>query len=317
MKKKRAELIKKIISYSVLLIVFTLFIRYIIVHKQDFKNITLVNPVWILTLVLLYLALIFAIGLTYRSLFQAFNVKMSPIQSFNLTASTNFYNLITPLHGGTLARGAYMKKSHNLSYSDYFSVLIAAHIILFFIAAILGLIISIRLYYSEGILSYWLTTIFISIISVILLFVLFSKKIIFNKKKASFLRKSALGWLKIRSKSSILLKASLFTLLQFLIGAFAAHLQFQVFGINLSPLKSILFSVIWNSSMLLSLTPSNIGVNEAITVIFMKNFSLATPQIVAAAFLWRASQIISLVILGPILSIKLFKEFLTKKNKSK
>jgi uncharacterized membrane protein YbhN (UPF0104 family) len=69
--------------------------------------------------------------------------------------------------------------------------------------------------------------------------------------------------------------------------------------------------------MLLSITPSNMGINEAITVITMKGFGIATPQLMAAAFLWRGAQIVSLLILGPIFSVKLFKELklnIKKKN---
>jgi uncharacterized protein (TIRG00374 family) len=308
MTSKTKSLIKRIIGIIIVAIIFGFFAYYIYTHISDFKQLTLVNPFYLLVLVVLFLISYTSIGVVTKTLLHPFNIKLKKLEAFAISITTGFYNLITPFRGGAMIRAAYLKRKHAFSYSDFIATLSASYVIIFFIGSLLGLISVLSIYFSEGIFSSILFFIFLGIFLPMLCIILFSPKI--SESKNKFLNKFIHvinGWHLIKNNKKVILTTAIATLINLLIGTLMIYLQFKVFGFEITFAKSLFLTSLGNISILISITPANLGITEAITVFSANTIGITPIQSLPVTLLGRAIQMTTLFVLGPIFSVILFK----------
>ena len=299
---------KKLISISVLIVLALLLAYYIKTTLSDFKKLTLVNPLFIIILIILFIFSYFTIGLITKNLLKPLNVKLKGIEAFALSIVTGFYNLITPFRGGMATRAVYLKKKHDFSYTNFLATLAASYILVFLIASFLGLLSTYLIYLSEGIFSWILFLIFLGLFLSLSFIVIFSPK--FQETRYNFINnfiKVINGWHLIKDDKRIIFIVSFLTLIQLLIGTLMLYLQFKVFGIEIDLIKCLFLVSIGNISMLFAITPANLGVGEAITVFSASTIGITAIHSLSATILGRAISFLVLFILGPIFSYILLK----------
>ncbi|MDP1728798.1 MAG: lysylphosphatidylglycerol synthase transmembrane domain-containing protein [archaeon] len=305
---QRKSPVKKLLSYSLLAIILLLFIRYIYGHLADFKQIALVNPLWLIPLIALFLMNYYLIGIQTNILIEPLGVKLRKMETFMLSIITGFYNLITPAKGGMLVRAAYLKKKHKFTYTNFLASLAGMYVLTFFIASLFGLLSLFFIHQTTESFNWIILSVFLGVFFPLLFIILFSPN--FPETKNKFINKFikvANGWNLIRKNKKVVSICIFVTLITLLIGAFSIIISYHIFGINISFVSALFLACIGSLSLLVQLTPGNLGVGEAIAVFSALVIGITPAQSLPVAILGRIVQMIVLFILGPIFSYKLLK----------
>lgn len=301
--------IKSLISIAVLLIIIAFAILYINNNRDLFSTIELVNPAYLVILIIGVLFAYFLGGLLNNSLMSAVGLRLRQTESFALSIVTGFYNLITPFRGGMAARAVYLKKKHGFAYVNFLATLSASYVLIFLVASLLGIISTFMIYKQTGVLSWILLIIFAAVFLGMLFIMFVSPK--FKERDNKWLNrfiKVINGWHLIKHNKKVIAVTTIITLIQILLSTLMLYLQFLTFGIDISFASALFLSAIGNLSILIGITPGNLGISEAITVFSASTIGITPAQSLSAALLGRAVSLVVLFILGPIFSYILMKK---------
>lgn len=305
---------KKIIIIITLIATLGLLTNYLINNFEDFKSISIASPSSLALLIILTILLYFSIGKRLDVLTETFEIKLSLLEAFKLSLATGFYNLITPLRGGTLIRAAYLKKKHNLNYKNFLASFYGMYVLTFLIAGLVGFS-SLALLGKIKTQNYILSIIFLSITILMSIIIIFSPKPKNHQNKIlNSIIKLSSGWHKISKNKKTILLGILTTLSNFLIISLMMILEFKIFGIKINLLTALVLASINSLSVLISITPGSLGIKEATLVLTASALGIPTSESIAVSILDRAIQTLTLFTLGPIFSYELTKKTkLTKK----
>jgi len=308
---------KNLFSTGILLIIAALFIYYISRHISDFKQLSLVNPVYLVVLVVLFTFNYFLTGIITQNLIYPLGVRLKGTEAFAISVVTGFYNLITPFRGGAVTRAVYLKKRHNFRYTDFLATLAGMYVITFLIASFLGLISILYINYIYNSFSWLIFFIFLSVFLPLLIIVALSPKIPLTKNKwLNRFIKVVNGWHLIKNNKRVIFIILTISLIQLILSSLMLYLQFQVFGINIEFIKCLLLTSISSLSLLIAITPAGLGINEAVIVFSALTINITPAQSLSVALLGRAVQMTVLFVLGPIFSIILMKGVKNNSNKN-
>jgi len=300
--------LKSILSVVVLVVLAGLFIYYLKNHLSDFKQITLINPLWLIPLIALFLINYFFIGIQTKVLLEPLGVKLKNLETYMLSIVTGFYNIITPAHGGMGARAVYLKKKHNFTYTNFLASLAGMYVITFFIGSLSGLISVFAIYKLYAVFNWIIFLVFLGLFIPLTLIIIFSPE--FKETKHKFLNqfiKVANGWNLIRKNKKVLFICIFVTIACLFSGVATTLISYHIFGINLSFIQALFLAGIGSVAILISITPGNLGVAEAIAVFSASILGITPTQSLSVAILGRIVQMITLFILGPIFSYKLLR----------
>jgi uncharacterized protein (TIRG00374 family) len=110
------------------------------------------------------------------------------------------------------------------------------------------------------------------------------------------------GWHLIKHNKKVIAVTTAITFVQIILSTFMLYLQFLTFGIEVSFASALFLSAIGNLSILIGITPGNIGISEAITVFSAATIGITPAQSLSTALLGRAVSLVVLFVLGPIFS---------------
>ncbi|MDZ7798793.1 MAG: lysylphosphatidylglycerol synthase transmembrane domain-containing protein [Patescibacteria group bacterium] len=300
---------KNIIKLIILLLLLIFALYYIFNNISSFQKLSLVSPALIIYLIILFGVSYICVAVYIRSLLKPFGIIIKVSESFMLAVATGFYNLITPFRGGMMIRAAYLKKKYKLSYTTFLSTLAGMYIIIFIVSGIIGLFSSLYIFNIIENYNWLIIGIFFIIILLMLLLIFFSGYI--PKLKGRWLGKISKvfhGWNLIKNNQKIIFLVALFAIFQLTLIALMLILQFKVFGVEINFAGALILSSLTNLSLLISITPANLGIEEVIIVFSANAFGISPTVSLASALLGRAVKVIFLFILGPIFSYKLIKE---------
>jgi uncharacterized membrane protein YbhN (UPF0104 family) len=302
---------KKIIPILVIMATLVLLIFYIKNNVNSFKQLTIANPLNLILLSIIILIALYLNGITLKTLMKPFKIKLKSMEAFQLSLITNFYNLITPFRGGAAARAIYLKKKYNFPYVNFLATLSAIYLLIFLVSAIIGLITLITLKFNL-IIFLLFTAIIISTLAIII----FSPKIKLTKNKwLNRFIKLVNGWHLIKNNKRIIIITIIISILQILLTAINNIIAYQIFNISLTLTQALFIAAITNLSIIVAITPGNLGIGDAINVFSANLIGIPLTQAIAAAILLRAVNLIVIFILGPIASYKLMKnEKMVEKN---
>ena len=288
---------KTLLSITTLLAIAFAFVYYIFQHLDDFKQLTIVNPILLLILIVFLLVNYFFISIITKSILTPLGVYLRTKEAFALSIVTGFYNLITPFKGGMATRAIYLKKKHNFTYTDFLASLAGMYVITFLIASLIGIISSLLIYRSTGVFSWIIFGIFCTMFFPLFLIVIFSPKFPFTKN--DFLNrfiKVVNGWNLIKNDKKTVLIVSIISISQLLLGALMLYLQFQVFGIEIEFINCLFLASIGSLAILIAITPAGLGINEAVTVFSALTIGITPTQSLSVVLLGRAIQMVVLFI---------------------
>lgn len=309
--------IKKLFSTAFLITIASAFIYYILSHISDFKQIALINPLWLVPLILLFLLNYYFLGIQTKNLLLPLGVKLKNLEVYMLSIVTGFYNLITPAHGGMAVRAVYLKKKHNFSYTLFLSSLAGIYAISFLVASLFGLISLFFIYQIYNIFNWIVFLVFIGLFLPLLGLIVFSPK--FKETKNNFINrfiKVANGWNLIKKNKKVIFVCLFVTLMSLLINIISIIISYHIFGINLSLIQALFLACVASIGILILITPGNLGVSEAVAVFSALIIGITPAQSLSVAILGRIVQMIVIFTLGPIFSYILLKHQPNTKQKN-
>ncbi|MCP4653773.1 MAG: flippase-like domain-containing protein [Candidatus Omnitrophica bacterium] len=307
---------KTIISAVTLLTLVALFIYYLKTNISDFKQLTLVSPYLLIVLIIIFVSRYFIISQISIILLKQLSTRLFYKEAYALSVITGFYNLITPFLGGIAARAVYLKKKHKFPYVNFLATLSASYILLFLFASFMGVISTLLIYLSTETFPLIIFLIFNGIFLVLLFTVILSPKL--KERKNKWLNRFIEvinGWHLIKDNKKVVLSVAALLLVQLLLSSLMLFLQFKIFGIDIGFTKVIFLISIGTIGMILTITPANLGIDEAIIVFSASTIGITPAQALAVALLGRAISLVVLFILGPIFSYTLIKSPQKQKTK--
>jgi len=300
--------IKKHIGILVLVTIVILFVDYLKNHIKDFQQLSLVNPIYILILAIIFIFYLSLNGILLKTLMEPFNIKLKNLEAFGLSTITNFYNYITPFRGGAGVRAIYLKKKHNFSYVHFFATLSAIYILIFLIGSLGGLISMGYIWLNYGIFDYLIFSVFLIFFLFLLLIIFFSPKL--SKRKNKWINKVIEiinGWQLIKSNKKIIITTLIISSLQLVLMSMNFWIAYRSFGIEIEFFKALFIASINSLSMLLAITPGNLGIGDAINVFSAGLVGIGVAGAIGATVLRRGVTLLVIFIMGPIFSYILLK----------
>jgi uncharacterized membrane protein YbhN (UPF0104 family) len=296
---------KNILSTTILIIIGFFLIIYIKNNLSSFSQLKFVDPINIFLLIGLFLIFLYFNSIVLKTLMKPFNINIKNSEAFGLATITNFYNLITPFRGGAAVRAIYLKKKHNFPYVHFLATLSAIYVLVFLISSLIGIFSMLTLQEKNTPILLALSILFIFLLSIII----FSPKIKENSNKwLNRFIKVVNGWNLIKNNNKIIIVTLLISTLQIFITALNNLIAYQIFGIEITLAKALFIAAIYNLSIIIAITPGNLGIGDAINVFTANIIGIPLTEAIAATILLRAVNLAIIFILGPIYSYKLIKK---------
>ena len=299
---------KKLISTTILVVILALAVLFIKNNLKDFKQLIITNPINIIYIIIISLIVYLVLGVINKELLKPLNVNINLKESTLISLVNSFYNLITPFRGGIATRAYYLKKKYNLQYTKFLGLVATSTLLVILISSILGIIATIIIYQKENYTNPIIPLIFLATFILTLSIAIISPTL--KETKHSFINKfiRVINSFSEINKNKSFISATILTLIQILLSAYSTQLTFGVFGIQIDFVKALFISSIGGISLAISLTPANLGVAEAITVFSAQTIGIGPVESLSAAIIGRLIQFVTLFILGPLASYKLFKK---------
>ncbi|MCK9615227.1 MAG: flippase-like domain-containing protein [Candidatus Omnitrophica bacterium] len=261
--------IKKLNKTNVIFFISTL-IALLVVSIYIFKNLASFRKILTISTFNITVFVIFQIGLLIVNTFvliiylNIFNKRLFFFDSFGLNAVNTFFNNIL-VKGGPFIKGYFLKKIHNLSYSDFIFTIASFTLIEFMVAGYVGLLLLLFIYFTRGYFNIYIF-LFFSIISLGCFIFIKLPFHNFLKKSDSRIKQKIfnllLSWKSITKNRSVIDKLFLLALLNFIIFAMRLQYGFHILYGNANFVDCLLISIIGTIANLLTITPAALGVRE-------------------------------------------------------
>jgi len=281
-------------------------------HRKDLTHLTHIHPAEILLLSFVAILPGFMNSLIFRHVISLFNIHLKFVEWYGLTISNTMYNYILPARSGMALRAVYLSKYHHFSIPNYISLTAATYMFGFLNASFLATIICIFLTLHnqlEHVLFLKISSIlFLASMTLLVLLGKFNPSWLSeNNKVTRILKKIALGLTAFKKNRRHIVKLMLLHLLFILITSLKLTIVFWVIDLPVSYLKIILINSLIALSLVISITPGNLGIKEGIIGISSGILGIQFDQAVLGAVLDRIVSMIVIMILGLIFSNRLLK----------
>jgi uncharacterized protein (TIRG00374 family) len=300
---------KRWVSIFILVAFVVVAAIYLINQPELIEVLKEVSPYTIILLIFVRLMYLATNGL-FLSLFASkFNIQLRFIEWFGLPMVTSFGNYITPFSGGLFARAAYLKRRHDFSYGSFATLLASNYLIAFWVVGFVGFI---SVFFIPGmtqsnrlLVGGWFLAV---VVGITILFLVPTMKIPGKNRLSNLVNTSLAGWQLIRVDRFLVLKLAFLTLVNILLDSFAFWLAYQAVNETVHFLAIILISMLSSFSILINITPANLGINEAAITLASTLLGTGTGTGLVVALLMRATTILVVFTLGPTFSYLLARE---------
>ncbi|NOY86046.1 MAG: flippase-like domain-containing protein [Deltaproteobacteria bacterium] len=266
-------------------------------QTQLLKNVR-ISRLWLLLTA--SFVMVVTTGLTNALLVKILGVRLTTFEYSSLSFLTTFANYFGPLRAGAAVRATYLRMVKGLPISAYAGVMVANSLILFFVSGITGLSLLLAGYYYYGLISP-------ELVLACLIFTGFAvaAKIVrlpsFKREGRIYnmFRLAATGLDTIRSQHLGLTEVILSILLQYIVAAFVIYAAYHAMGISIPLLPAFIIGVFNAMSGYLSITPNNLGLQEAAIGYLGMITGLGLNESLLAAALIRGGQVAVVFLLTP------------------
>lgn len=261
---------------------------YVATHWQDFAVIGRLSPL-VIAAALVLSALVHACSAASVYLVvRTFGAPLAVWEAAMLAVLTRFWNILTPFRGGAFVRAVYLKKAHRLPYVHFMAGLSGMLVTAVFVSilCVWGGLLRLRTVTAGG-QTRAIVTLSIALLALGLAMVFHPRLAERGSAIRRQLAKLVNGWDRICRNRRCILALLAVHLLH--VATMAA-----IYGLLLSdmdhPVRWDLLVVvvgIGNISMVLQITPGNIGVYEGALAAVASLMGLGIPAILTAALTWR------------------------------
>ena len=267
---------------------------------------------YILILLVIQVLLLIMNGLFLNAFTLKFNIHLKTTEWLGLAVVTTMINYITPFSGGSLFRATYLKHQHSFSFTKFAALLSANYLINFWTIGVVGAL-SILFVEPTG-TNKMVLVFFLMVVLVISIIVLLPvTKIPGNSKLNKIINSSLEGWLLIKRDKGLLTELIFYTIVNIILNALAFWVACMSLGFTISLFASVIISLIAAFSIVIKITPANLGIHEAIIGFSAALVGMGVGEGLMAALVIRGTGIIVIFLLGTLFSYSLTKQL--KMNK--
>jgi uncharacterized membrane protein YbhN (UPF0104 family) len=247
-------------------------------------------------------------GLFFKLFAAKLNVHLNWREWVGLPFITTMGNYLTPLSGGMLARAAYLKNRHALSYTHFTTLLAAKYLITFWVSVLVGLGVMPFLWQQAN--APWLLLLFLAVCGFSLSVILMAPVPRFTSTKRPFrlLNQALVGWLTVKSDRPLMWQLIWLTMVSLFLNTAAFWFSYRTLQIPVSWGTAVMVSLATIFSTLTNITPGNFGIREAFIIFISEIVGASAGEGLLVALLIRGATLISVFSLGPIFSAILARE---------
>lgn len=284
----KRETIKKSIRYIIAAAVLAVCAHYCYTHWADFKALGRIRPLSLALLGALTLAYLYLVGYTFAILVRMISVRLRPREIFSLSILTSFGNLLGPAKPGVAIRAVYLKKNWNFAYTHYVSVSMAQVLLNMTILTALGLcllaFLSLRGMPVPWVLMGLCLGAFVA--TGVPLLTGFPDWLMGRLPGwvGEKIRNAVSGYDEIRRQKKLFGLVALSLVAQVIVGGAGYYMAFHALDRPVGFLGATMVFIFGSLSGVVSITPSNIGVQEAVSayIITLTGVDFATGVVTAS-----------------------------------
>lgn len=288
----------------ILVTLFFILIAYYLYKNSDtiryLKNLSANN---IFLLFVTRLTLLLGNGYLLKVFAQKFSIILKTKEWTGLAFITGLGNYIAPLSFGMVIRAAYLKRKHDFPYTLFITVLGSTYLINFLCVGIIGFCSSLFLYNSFH-LSWQLPVIFALFILSIIIIIKIKWKISYSRIRIiNKIVQAIEGWNTIRNDFKLISKVIGITFFNIFFNGLSYWIAYNSLGICVNFFQSMIISLIGIFSLLINITPANLGIQEIIIGIASEYILVdAGAEGLLVAVVIRSVTILLVFTLGPLYS---------------
>ena len=269
------------------------------------ENISLEAVLWLVVLRLLFLG---TNGLFLRDSVDKFGVRLMPREWFGLSVVTTMGNYITPFSGGMIARAAYLKRRHSFPYAQFVALLASNYLVNFWVIGVVGVAALSTL--GTELRFYWQVLAFFAavVVSISGLVAFPSVTLPWGSRLARLVNTSLQGWAFVKRDMSLLTRLVAFALVNIVLNGLSFWVAYAALRSSVSFGAALLVGLLAAFSILVNVTPGNLGVQEAVIGLSSELLGTGSGQGLLVALLIRAATLILVFTLGPLFSLLLTRE---------
>jgi uncharacterized protein (TIRG00374 family) len=227
-----------------------------------------------------------------------------------ITAVSTLYNSILPLNGGAAIRSVLLKKKLNINWSSIATVM-AAYYIIGFLAMAFMLTISASVVYYLGVINGPTYLASIGFFLLLLIGTVVLLRVDFKLKPSGriqdFMLRCIDGLKKIKGAVHLHFLVIWSQLLIVLITSVNLYFCFVFLDVDVEFWKVMLVQSFVMVSLVISITPGNIGIQEGTILLFTGFLSLSVETTLIATVLFRLTNVIAILISGLLAKVWLIK----------
>lgn len=277
--------ISKFLKIFIYFISIIYFIYFFTSNPEIFYQLKSLKYSEILFLVLLRSHIFLLSALYLKEIISEFNIKISFLESLDVSNNSNLLNYFTPFRGGAGYRAIYFKNKYNLNFKNFSKTLIIYYLFTFIQCFVVFLICLINLNKFHYFFVIFILLTFVASI------IFYRKNVFKNDLKLIF------------KMNKVLLKVFVIQLSLFFSFTVNNYLIFKYLNIPLTLSSVFMLTSVGVFSTLLSLTPGSVGIREAFFVYLNDLTNLSTFEIMQHALIDRSINIILLVFYFMVLKI--------------
>jgi len=298
-KRGRWALIKGILSLFLLLLFTVWAVYYIYSHRSDFtalRDVSLVElaGIYALSFIAIWIRGYFTLFLT-----APFGARVSRVEAFFISLVTTVGNYALPMRGGVGLTALYLKRKHAIGYRDFAKISLARFSTIFLIDSLLGLLAVFVLWESEGVFNR--PILIVLVIALVVSGLIHIAASVPLGDRWRFLTRwigGSTDLLKTKGVTKVVVGIALLNSavrVLWILGCFHA------ISISLSFYQALLLSSLIPLSMVVTLTPGNLGITEGLLIYVSRIFGVGPSSAIMCALLMRSSVIFWSVLMIPFL----------------
>jgi uncharacterized membrane protein YbhN (UPF0104 family) len=254
---------KKYVPICITLGLLTFAVVYLSTHKEQLSILEQLQWIDILSIFLLMFGFFFITGYTFQLLVSLMTVRLSLIEMLGLSFMTTLGNYLGPVRPGTVIKAIYLNSIKELSYTHYTAIFAANAFIVSFMIGLTGILLLLLKSGDTTPLILWFLC--LGLIGGSLLPFVVTIPVISMKGKIVDLLKSTIeGFSIIRARKIKLVMICLTIVGQFILVGITTQVLYHALHVPLSLLDAMILAVFTSMSNLFTITPNNIGIQEAV-----------------------------------------------------
>ena len=296
------------LSISITLIIAIILALYLRANSHLFLTLKNVSVTTIIELVLLRVLFMVVNGAILGIFIAKFNIMLNWRELIGLPIITALGNYLTPFSGGLVARAAYLKKKHVFPLAQFAALISVTYLVTFWVMGVLGSVLALGL--AGDVKVNWLVIVlFLGVASGISL--LLALPAVHFSDRNWLLRSinTALeGWELARRDWALLGKLAALSLINVLLHGASFWITYNALGFKTPFISALLVSLMSMFSILINITPANLGIQEAFISASSALLYLDPGESLLVALIIRITTMIPIFILGPLFSYWLTRE---------